>query len=60
MSNNVIRKAIQKVATGPEFSKNISEEESYDTMMDILDNESDSIQAAISVSYTHLTLPTTD
>ena len=47
MSNNVIRKAIQKVATGPEFSKNISEEESYDTMMDILDNESDSIQAAI-------------
>tara|TARA_B100001173_G_scaffold187409_1_gene161663 strand:- start:330 stop:1430 length:1101 start_codon:yes stop_codon:yes gene_type:complete len=47
VSNNVIRKAIQKVATGPEFSKNISEEESYDTMMDILDNESDSIQAAI-------------
>ncbi len=47
MSNNVLRKAIQKVATGPEFSKNISIEDSYDSMMNILDNESDSIQAAI-------------
>ena len=47
MSNNILRKAIQKVATGPEFSKNISVEDSYDSMMNILDNESDSIQAAI-------------
>ena len=47
VSNNILRKAIQKVATGPEFSKNISVEDSYDSMMNILDNESDSIQAAI-------------
>ena len=47
LSNNVLRRAIQKVATGPEFSKNISEEDSYNSMLNILDNESDSIQAAI-------------
>ncbi len=47
MTDNFLRKAIQKVATGPEFSKNISEEDSYDSMMNILDNESDSVQAAI-------------
>jgi hypothetical protein len=45
LSNNVLRRAIQKVATGPEFSKNISEEDSYNSMLNILDNESDSIQA---------------
>ena len=47
MSNNIIRGAIQKVATGPEFSKNISEEDSYNTMLNILDNDVDSVQAAI-------------
>ena len=47
LPNNVLRRAIQKVATGPEFSKNISEEDSYNSMLNILDNESDSIQAAI-------------
>ena len=47
MSNNIIRGAIQKVATGPEFSKNISEADSYNTMLNILDNNVDSVQAAI-------------
>jgi anthranilate phosphoribosyltransferase len=47
LSNNIIRNAIQKVATGPEFSKNISEEDSYNTMLNILDNDADSVQAAI-------------
>ena len=47
MSKNVLREAIQKVATGPEFSKNISEEDSYNSMLSILDNSVDSVQAAI-------------
>ncbi len=47
MSKHVLREAIQKVATGPEFSKNISEEESYHSMLKILDNEVDPVQAAI-------------
>jgi anthranilate phosphoribosyltransferase len=44
---NILRGAIQKVATGPEFSKNISEEDSYNSMLNILDNDADSVQAAI-------------
>lgn len=47
MSKNVLRAAIQKVATGPEFSKNISEEDSYNSMLSILDGNVDSVQAAI-------------
>ena len=47
MSKNVLRAAIQKVATGPEFSKNISEEDSYNSMLSILDRNVDSVQAAI-------------
>ena len=47
MSENVLRGAIQKVATGPEFSKNISEEDSYHSMLDILGSDVDSVQAAI-------------
>lgn len=47
MSKNMLRSAIQKVATGPEFSKNITEEDSYNSMLNILDSESDPIQAAI-------------
>jgi len=44
---NVLRGSIQKVATGPEFSKNISEEDSYNAMLTILDNDADPVQAAI-------------
>ena len=47
MSKQVLRGAIQKVATGPEFSKNISEEDSYNAMLNILDNNADAVQAAI-------------
>jgi len=47
LSKNVLRAAIQKVATGPEFSKNISEEDSYNSMLSILDGNVDSVQAAI-------------
>ncbi len=47
MPKNVLRKAIQKVATGPEFSKNISEEDSYNSMLNILDRDVDTVQAAI-------------
>ena len=47
MSENILRGAIQKVATGPEFSKNISEEDSYHSMLDILGSDVDSVQAAI-------------
>lgn len=47
MSNKVLRGAIQKVATGPEFSKNISEEDSYNSMLSILDKDADPVQAAI-------------
>ena len=37
MLKNILRGAIQKVATGPEFSKNISEEDCYNSMLNILD-----------------------
>jgi anthranilate phosphoribosyltransferase len=47
LSKNILRGAIQKVATGPEFSKNISEEESYNSMLNILDSTIDPVQAAI-------------
>ena len=47
MLKNVLRGSIQKVATGPEFSKNISEEDSYNAMLTILDNDADPVQAAI-------------
>ena len=47
MSENILRGAIQKVATGPEFSKNISEEDSNHSMLDILGSDVDSVQAAI-------------
>ena len=47
MSENILRVAIQKVATGPDFSKNISEEDSYNSMLDILGSDVDSVQAAI-------------
>ena len=47
MSKKALRGAIQKVATGPEFSKNISVEDSYDSMLSILENDADPVQAAI-------------
>ena len=42
-----LRGAIQKVATGPEYSKDISLDESYDAMMNILNQDVDPVQAAI-------------
>jgi len=47
LSENILRGAIQKVATGPEFSKNISEDDSYHSMLNILEKDADSVQAAI-------------
>ena len=47
-----IRQCIQKVATGPDYSKDLSFEEARDVMHAILKHDPDP------VSYTHLTLPT--
>ena len=42
-----MKSVIQRIATGPELSKNISREEAKQTMLDILNGEIDPIQAAI-------------
>ncbi len=43
----VIRSCIQKVATGPEYSKDLSFEEAYDAMRIILAGKADPVQAGI-------------
>ena len=45
--NENMKSVIQRRATGPELSKNISREEAKQTMMDILNDEIDPVQAAI-------------
>ena len=45
--NIVIRKCIQKVATGPEYSKDLSFEEAYAAMNAMLKGDSDPVQAAV-------------
>ncbi|MBH32697.1 MAG: anthranilate phosphoribosyltransferase [Gammaproteobacteria bacterium] len=47
MSKDILRSAIQKVATGPEYSKDIDINESYEAMLNILDKNVDPVQAAI-------------
>ena len=47
MSNNPLHNAIKKVATGPEFSKNLSFEETLESMTFILDGHADPVQTAI-------------
>lgn len=42
-----MRSAIQKVATGPEYSKNLSQDEAYAAMKYILADDSDPVQAAV-------------
>ena len=42
-----IKSVIQRIATGPELSKNISREEAKRTMADILNGEIDPVQSAI-------------
>ena len=42
-----IKSVIQRIATGPELSKNISREEAKRTMTDILNGKIDPVQSAI-------------
>ena len=42
-----MKSVIQRIATGPELSKNISREEAKQSMLDILNGEIDSVQSAI-------------
>ena len=42
-----MKSVIQRIATGPELSKNISREEAKQTMLDILNGDIDPVQAAI-------------
>ena len=46
-SKELIHSIIQRIATGPEMSKNISLEESRQGMQAILNNEIDDVQSAI-------------
>ena len=45
--NENMKSVIQRIATGPELSKNISREEAKQSMLDILNGEIDPVQAAI-------------
>ena len=47
MSNNPLHNAIKKVATGPEYSKDLSYEETLESMTYILDGQADPVQAGI-------------
>lgn len=47
MSNNPLHDAIKKVATGPEYSKNLSFDETLESMTFILDGNADPVQTAI-------------
>ena len=46
-AERVMRGCIQKVATGPEYSKDLSFDEAYDAMRTILDDRADPVQAAV-------------
>ena len=39
--------AIKKVATGPHLSKDLTEQEAFDVMMEILSGQADPVRAAI-------------
>lgn len=42
-----LRKCIQKVATGPEYSKDLSFQEAYEAMKHLLDGTADAVQAGV-------------
>ncbi len=44
---NALRQCIQKVATGPEYSKDLSLEEAHQAMSAILEDNADQVQAAV-------------
>ena len=44
---DIIRRSIQKVATGPEYSKDLSYDEAYQMMTKILQGSVDPVQTAI-------------
>lgn len=45
--NDIMRECIQKVATGPEYSKDLSFDEAYAAMTEILKPDSDPVQTAV-------------
>ncbi len=47
MSGTLLRECIQKIATGPEYSKDLSFDEARDATQAILDGRADAVQAAI-------------
>lgn len=47
IEQQVMRTAIQKVATGPEYSKDLTEKEAYAAMKVVLAGEADPVQAAV-------------
>ncbi len=47
MSNNPLQNAIKKVATGPEYSKNLSYDEALESMTYILEGHADPVQTGI-------------
>ncbi len=46
-NSNALRQCIQKVATGPEYSKDLSLDEAHQAMSAILEDDSDHVQAAV-------------
>ncbi len=47
IQQNIMRQCIQKVATGPEYSKDLSFDEAYESMRVILSGDADPVQVAI-------------
>ena len=47
IQTNIMRQCIQKVATGPEYSKDLSFDEAYESMRAILSGDADPVQIAI-------------
>lgn len=47
IQQNIMRQCIQKVATGPEYSKDLSFDEAYESMRAILAGDADPVQIAI-------------
>lgn len=47
MSNNPLQNAIKKVATGPEYSKNLAYDEALESMTYILEGDADPVQTGI-------------
>ena len=47
IQQNIMRQCIQKVATGPEYSKDLTLDEAYESMRAILSGDADPVQVAI-------------